>query len=133
HSNRNPYSVSKLRMQSKVTDDRITAFMNLLLGIDSGAMAYLLVITHHNPGGFRLPGTLPATITPPHHELTFGWQVLILALCAAAILIIHAIGLWKPQSQRYHQIIRVVALFVLAATLTATGTAGFKIVKNPGL
>lgn len=120
------------KMQSKDADDRIAAFLNLLLGIDSGAMVYLL-ITHYNPGGVQLPVKLPFTIPPPHHELSFGWQVSVLAVCAAAILIIHAIGLWKHQSQRYRLMTKWIAILVLVATLTAIGTAGYKIVKNPGL
>lgn len=104
----------------------------MLLGIDSGAMVYLL-ITHYNPGGVKLPVNLPFNLQPPHQELSFGCQVLALAGCAAVILAIHAIGLWKHQSQRYQKNIRIVAALLLVATLTTIGSAGYKIVRNPGL
>jgi hypothetical protein len=120
------------KMQSKDADARITAFPNLLLGIDSGAMVYLL-ITHYNLGGVQLPAKLPFTIPPPHQELSFGWQVSVLAVCVAAILIIHAIGLWQHQSQRYRLMAKWTAMLVLVATLTAIGTSGYEIVKSPGL
>ena len=120
-------------MQNKDADERITSFLNLLLGIDSGAMIYLL-ITHYNPGGaVQLPAKLPFTFAPPHHELSFVCEVAVLALSALAILIIHAISLWKHQSQRYWNIVRRISVLVLAATVIAIGAAGCKIVKNPGL
>lgn len=119
-------------MPNKDADDRLTPFLNLILGIDSGAMVYLL-ITHYNPGGFQLPAKLPFNLQPPHHEMSFGCQVLALAGCAAVILIVHAIGLWKHQSQRYQKNVRRTAVLLLAATLTIIGSAGYKIVKNPGL
>lgn len=120
-------------MANKDDSDRITSFLNLLLGIDSGVMAFLLVIARYNPGGFQLPATLPVKIQSPHHELAFGCQVLALALCATAILIIHAVGLWKHQSQQYQRYISRIAVFLLAVTLIAIGTAGWEIVKDPGL
>ena len=122
-----------IKMPNKDADDRLTSFLNLLLGIDSGVMAFLLVIAHYNPGGFQLPATLPATIQSPHHELTFGCQVFALALCAATILIIHAFSLWKHQSQRYQKNIRGIAVLLLAVTPITIVTAGLKIVNNPGL
>ena len=122
-----------IKMPNKDADDRLTSFLNLLLGIDSGVMAFLLVIAHYNPGGFQLPATLPITIQPPHQELAFGWQVLALALCATAILIIHVVGLWKYQAQRYQKNVRRIAALLLAVTLIAIGTAGWKIVNDPGL
>ncbi len=120
-------------MPNKDADDRITSFLNLLLGIDSGVMAFLLVIAHYNPGGFQLPATLPIGIQSPHQELTFGWQVLALSLCATAILIIHAVGLWKYQAQRYKKNSRRIAVLLLAVSFIAIGTAGWKIVNDPGL
>ena len=116
----------------KKDEERLDSFFSLLFGIDSGAMVYLL-ITHYNSGGIELPAKLPFTIPPPHHELSFGLQVSVLAVCAAVILIIRTIGLWKHQSQRFQNISRRMAVALLAATLIATGTAGYKIVRNPGL
>jgi len=116
----------------KKDEERLDSFLNLLFGIDSGAMAYLL-ITHFNPGGIELPTKLPFTIPPPHHELSFCWEVSVLAGCAVVILIIRSIGLWKYQSQRYQNISRIIAVVLLAVTLIATGTAGYMIVRNPGL
>jgi hypothetical protein len=116
----------------KTDEDRLDSFLSLLFGIDSGAMVYLL-ITHYNPGGIELPTKLPFIIPPAHNELSFGWQVSVLAVCAAVILIIRTIGLWKHQSQRYQKNVRNMAVLLLAATLIATGTAGYKIVKDPGL
>jgi hypothetical protein len=118
--------------KNKDPNDRITAFLNLLLGIDSGAMVYLL-ITHYNPGGIMLPATLPFTIPPPHYQLSFSWQISVLAICAAAILIIHVVGLWKYQSQRYWLVVRKIAAIILVLTLIDIGTAGYKIVKNSEL
>lgn len=119
-------------MKNIDADERVTSFLKLLLGIDSGAMVYLL-ITHYNPGGVQLPASLPLDIPPPHHELSFGWQVSALAVCATTVLVIHAIGLWKHPSQRYQKNIRKIAVLLLTVTLTAIGTAGYKILKNPGL
>lgn len=104
----------------------------MLLGIDSGAMVYLL-ITRYNPGGVQLPVNLPFNLQPAHHELSFGWQVSALGGCAAVILVIHAIGLWKHQSQRYQKNVRRFAALLLVATLTIIGSAGYRIVRNPGL
>ena len=116
----------------KESSERTSAFLNLLFGIDSGAMVYLL-ITQYNPGGITLPATLPFTIPPPHDELSFGLQVSVLAICTGMILVIHAIGLWKHQSQIYWLCVRRIAVVILLCTLVAIGMAGCKIMKNPEL
>lgn len=116
----------------KKDGERLDSFFNLLFGIDSGAMVYLL-ITHYNPGGIELPAKLPFAIPPAHHELSFGLEVSALAVCAATILTIRVIGLWNHQSQRYQKNSRRMAVVLLATTLIATGTAGYKIVRNPRL
>jgi hypothetical protein len=116
----------------KKDEERLDSFFNLLFGIDSGAMVYLL-ITHYNPGGIELPAKLPFTIPPPHHELSFCLEVSLLAGCAVVILLIRTFGLWKHQSQRYQKFFRIIACVLLAVTLFATGKAGCKILRNPGL
>ena len=54
-------------------------------------------------------------------------------MSAAVILIIHAVGLWKYQSQQYQRKVRKCAVLLLAASLAAIGLAGYNIVQNPSL
>jgi hypothetical protein len=123
-------SVSFSKMQSEESEDRVTSFLNLLLGIDSGAMIFLL-ISRFDPGGIQLPASLPLDIPPPHHELSFGWQVVALGICAATILILRAFSLWKYR--KYKRIARYFSVVILTVTLVTIGTAGCKVLKNPEL
>ncbi len=109
--------------------ERITSFLNLILGLCVAAMVGLLIPTVI-PGS-RLPISLPFTLTEEHSELSFSRQIVILAGCSGAILILQLIGLWKHNCKYFHRAMKILTAIILAFALLTIVSAGRKILKNP--
>jgi hypothetical protein len=112
------------RMDKKDEEQRMDSFLNLLIGIDSGAMVFFLWFVRGDRLGV---GHLPFQLA----FMPFKYNVLTLAACAASILIIRGLNLYCHGKPRFQKNCKRAAWIILTATIIAVCDGGCTLIENP--
>ena len=110
--------------RAKKDEERLDSFLNLLFGIDSGAVVFFLWFVRGSTlGEAQLPFQLAF--------LPFKPQVLMLAICAFWILLLRGLNLFLHGKPCFRQFSKWSAFAVLVASIITIGWGGWTLVQNP--
>ena len=109
--------------QAKKDEERLDSFLNLLFGIDSGAMVFFLVVKGDKLGAAQLPFQLAF--------FPFMLPVLILAVCVLCILVMRGLNLFFHNKSFFRQLSKWLAMLFLILSVIAMFLGGWTLLRNP--
>jgi hypothetical protein len=110
---------------AKNDEERLDSFLNLLFGIDSGAILFFLIVKGTKLGEAQLPFQLAF--------FPFKPQILMLASCALCILLLRGSNLFWHDKQSFPKLGKWLALILLVVSVIAIAWGGWTLIQNPDL
>lgn len=109
--------------QAKKDEERLDSFLNLLFGVDSGAMVFFMVVRGDKLG----EGTFPFQLA----FYPFENQIAMLAVCALGILLLRGVNLFCHHKPCFRKSSKLAALLLLVVTAAAIIWGGFMLHEHP--
>lgn len=110
---------------AKNDEERLNSFLNLLFGIDTGAILFFLVVKGDKLGEAQLPFRLAF--------YPFKTQVVILGFCACCVLLLQGANLFWHDKEWFQKLGKRSSLILLFASLVTIVWGALILDQNPDL
>ena len=111
--------------RAKNDEERVDSFLNLLFGIDSGAMVFFLIVRGDKLGEGLLPFQLAF--------YPFRTQIFILVGCACGVLALRGLNLFLHDKSCFRLVSKLLAVGLMLATIYAIWMAAVMLNQSPDL
>ena len=111
--------------QANKDEERLDSFLNLLFGIDSGAILFFMIVRGDKLGAAQLPFQLAF--------FPFRSQILLLACFAFGILLLRGLNLFWHDKPCFRQLSKWSAFVCLFLSIATIVWGGCMFLQNPDL